>query len=66
VEDIDIYVYKDVDGKWVLVEKDDDTSSKAAVIINPSSDGTYLIKIKVYKFREGYSAARYGLFVFHE
>lgn len=66
VEDIDIYVYKDVNGEWVLLQKDEDAASKAVVIVDPTFDGTYMVKIMVYKFREGFNAARYGLLVFHE
>jgi hypothetical protein len=66
VKDIDVYVYKDVDGEWVLVKKDDDASSRAVVIIDPSYDGLYLVKIKVHEFTAGYTAAHYGLLIFHE
>lgn len=66
LEDIDVAVYKDVDGKWFLVEKDTDARSKAAVVIKPSSSGTYRIDVKAYKFKPGYSVGRYGLVVFHE
>ena len=66
ISDIDIAIYKDVDGTWALVKKDDDAQSNAALDITPSSSGMYRIDIIAYKFVEGYSAAHYGMLIIHE
>lgn len=66
ISDLDIKVYKDVDGEPILLKKDDDTSDVAVVTIEPSSTGNYIIEISSYKFVDGYSAGHYGLIIFHE
>ncbi len=66
IEDLDIKVYKDVDGEPVLVKKDIDSSDIAMIVVEPSSTGSYIIEISAYKFVEGYSVGHYGLIIFHE
>lgn len=66
VKDIDIKVYKWVNNDWRLIEKDVDTDCRAAVSITPSYTEQYKIEISVYQFEEGYSAAHYGLIIFHK
>jgi hypothetical protein len=66
ISDIDITVYKDVNGKWVQVQKDNSSESSAFVKIEPSSTGQYRIDVIAYKFKEGYQAGHYGLLVFHK
>ena len=66
IKDIDVKVYKWVNEQWVLIEKDEDTSSVAVVTISPSSTADYKIVISAYSFEDGYSAGHYGLLVFHE
>ncbi len=65
-KDIDVKVYKKVDGYWSLVEEDMDTSSIAVVNIKPSYTAEYKIEIKAYSFEEGYSVGHYGLIIAHE
>jgi len=65
VADIDIEVYKDVDGKWILIEKDTDEKSTAVITTEPSSKGLYRIDVKVYKFEADYKAGHYGVMILH-
>lgn len=64
--DIDIAVYKNVDGTWVLIKKDTDASSAAAVNIKPSSTDLYRIDIIGYKYEKGFTGGRYCLLIFHD
>lgn len=66
VEDLDIYVYKEVDGEWVQVKKDDTDDATPLVTIKPSSSSVYKFVIKAHKYSEGYSAAHYALVIYHE
>lgn len=66
ISDLDIKVYKDMDGEPILLKKDDDASDVAVVTIEPSSTGSYIIEISSYKFVEGYSSGHYGLIIFHQ
>lgn len=65
ISDIDIKVYKDVDGNWFEITKDEDSESQALVTVSPSATGLYKFEIKAYEFIEGYSAAHYGLLICH-
>ena len=71
VADLDIIVYKDVDGQWVEIDRDEEEDNTPIVIVEPTSDGMYLIEIQVYSFAEDsygdyYTAAHYGLLISHE
>ncbi len=66
IKDLDIRVYKSVDGEWILVKKDEEAQDPAIVFIEPSVTGTYRIDISAYEFESGYSAAHYGLIICHE
>ena len=66
VADLDIRVYKDVDGEMVLIKKDEDASDVATVVIEPTASGNYIIEISAYKFVDGYDVGHYGLIIFHE
>ncbi|MBN2379851.1 hypothetical protein JXM67_08640 [candidate division WOR-3 bacterium] len=71
VSDLDIIVYKDVDGQWIEIERDEETDNTPVVVVEPSSDGVYLVEIKVYSFAtddydDSYTAAHYGLIISHE
>ncbi len=65
-EDIDIEVFKDVDGSWVAIKSDTEAIPQAGVTVEPSATGTYRIDIKAYKFKEGFETGHYGLIIFHE
>jgi hypothetical protein len=66
IADLDVIIYKDVDGQWIEIERDEAEDSNPTVMVQPSSDGTYSIDISVYSFSGDYSAAHYGLVIFHE
>lgn len=65
-KDIDIKVYRNVQGSWQLVAKDNDSSASSVVSIEPQSDGEYLIEISAYSFEPGYDVGHYGLIIAHE
>ena len=65
-EDIDITVYKDVNGKWEQVEKDNTSDNTAIVTFKPTSSGMYKIDVIAYKFKSDYTVGHYGLIIFHE
>jgi hypothetical protein len=66
IKDLDIVVYKDVDGEWIKVEQDDEANNYPTVSIMPDDTREYLIELEVYKWTEDYTAAHYGLILFHE
>lgn len=66
IADLDIIVYKDVDGQWVEIERDEEEDNNPTVMVEPTSDGTYSIDISVYSFSGDNTAAHYGLVIFHE
>jgi len=66
VADLDITVYKDVDGQWVEVQGDEQTDNTPSVVIEPSQTGIYMIELTVYEFSEEYTAAHYGMLIYHE
>jgi hypothetical protein len=66
VKDMDVKVYKDVDGTWVEITKDEDIDPMAIVTVTPSYTAQYMIEIECYEFEPGYSVAHYGLIVCHE
>lgn len=65
IKDLDIEVYKKIDGEWTLIQKDDDNQNVAGVEIKPSAYADYKILIKAYAFYEGYDVGHYGLAVIH-
>lgn len=66
VSDLDITVYKDVDGEWVEIQSDAETDNTPFVTIEPTQTGVYLIELEVYEFSEEYTAAHYGMLIYHE
>ena len=66
VKDMDVKVYKDVDGNWIEITKDEDIDATAIVTVEPSSTALYMIEIEAYEFEPGYSVAHYGLIICHE
>lgn len=66
IQDLDIEVYKLIGNDWVIISKDTDVSSAAAVTIKPTYTGQYRIVIKAVKFYRGYDIGHYGLVIYHE
>ena len=66
IKDLDITVYMDVVGEWVEVTADDESDNHPVVTVEPSETGKYLIELSVYKWAEDYTAAHYGMLIYHE
>jgi hypothetical protein len=66
IKDLDITVYIDVDGEWVEVNSDDESDNHPVVTVEPTATNMYLIELSVYKWDEDYSAAHYGMLIYHE
>lgn len=66
VDDLDIYVFKEVDGEWVQVKKDDTEDATPAVVIKPNQTSLYKFVIKAHKYVGSYTAAHYALIIYHE
>lgn len=66
IKDLDIIIYEDVDGEWVEVASDDESDNHPVLTVEPSETNVYLIELTVYKWAEEYSAAHYGMLIYHE
>ncbi len=66
VSDLDIVVYKKVNGEWVEVDKDTETDATPIVSVTPSYTREYKIVLRVYSWKNDYSVACYGLIVSHD
>ena len=66
VEDLDITVYKRSGNSWEQIMKDTETDNSPLVQFTPTAATEYKVEIKAYKFREGESAAHYGLIISHD
>lgn len=66
VEDLDITIFRKSGSSWEQVVKDTETDNTPIVSFKPDGSSTYKIEVKAYKFTEGYSAAHYGLIIYHD
>jgi hypothetical protein len=66
IKDLDITIYVDIDGEWVEVASDDESDNHPVVAVEPTETNMYLIELSVYKWDEEYTAAHYGLLIYHE
>ena len=68
VQDLDVklYEYDDLLEQWKLVAEDKSTEAYAIVTYKPLVTAMYKVEVIVYKFHEGYTAARYGLMFVHD
>ena len=68
VKDIDlkIYIWDDLLEVWTLVAQDNSTESYALITYQPAETARHKIEVIAYEFVEGYTAARYGLFIVHD
>ncbi len=66
IKDLDITVWEDVDGEWVEVVSDDESDNHPVVTITPDETNKYMIELSVYKWDEDFSAAHYGMLIYHE
>lgn len=65
IDDLDIVVYKKVNGSWVEEVKDTKTDSTPMVNIKPSYSREYKIVVKAYSWKSSYDVSCYGLIVSH-
>lgn len=66
VEDLDITLYVNEDGEWIEVDRDDERDNYPTVVIEPPDTEVYLIEITAYTFADDYTAAHYGMLLYHE
>lgn len=66
IKDLDITVYEDVSGEWVEVVSDDESDNHPVVTIESDETNKYMIELTVYKWDEDFSAAHYGMLIYHE
>ena len=66
VEDLDIVVYKKVNGSWVEETKDTKTDATPMVSIKPAYTREYKIVLSVYSWKSDYEVSCYGLIVSHD
>jgi hypothetical protein len=66
VEDLDIVVYEDIEGEWIEVDTDDDMNNNPEVVVMPEVTKQYMIELNVHKWEEDFSAAHYGMLIYHE
>lgn len=64
--DVKIYSYDDLLEQWTLVAQDNSTEGFAIITYQPTETALHKIEVIVYEFYEGYTAARYGLFIVHD
>lgn len=64
--DIKVSVYDDLLEKWTQVAEDSSVESYAIATVKPPADALYKVEVIVYQFKEGYTAARYGLMFVHD
>lgn len=64
VADIDVSVYRELDGEWSLVTSDTDDGTLAMVTTKPSATARYKFVVNA-QFASGYTAAHYALIVYH-
>ncbi|MBR1838451.1 MAG: hypothetical protein IJ786_02730 [Bacteroidaceae bacterium] len=65
VQDLDLTVYKRSGNDWVVLVRDNEDDNTPLKTFTPPYSGEYRIEVKAYKFKSGYSAAHYGLFIYH-
>ncbi len=64
--DLDLEVYKNINGTWTLIKKDTDAANMAVVQLTPSSHSEYKVIVRAYKFNSGYDVGHYGLVFIHD
>ena len=66
IKDIDIIAYKEVDGNWIEIAKDNSSTEYATLEVTPTYTGLYKIKIEAYEFETGYEVGFYSLIIAHD
>ena len=63
---LELYEYDDLIEKWSLVATSVPEDVYSIIAYRPSVTAQYKIEIIANEFHEGYTAARYGLLIFHD
>ena len=66
IADLDIVVYKKVNGEWIKETEDVGTDAAPMVNINPAYTREYKIVVKAYSWKGGNDVSCYGLIVSHD
>ncbi len=66
IKDLDITIYMDVEGEWIEVVSDDESDNHPVVTVEPYETNKYMVELTVYKWDEDFSAAHYGMLIYHE
>ena len=68
VKDLDLKLFEwdDLLEQWTEVASDALEDNYPVMTYKPSVSAQYKIEVIVYSFHEGYSAARYGLIIYHD
>ncbi len=64
--DVKLYEYDELLDKWKLVAEDKTSEAYAIISYKPTVRAVFKVKVIIYEFNEGYSAARYGLIFVHD
>jgi len=67
IEDVDLEVYRKVDGSWKSIGKDDDFTNVAVVDVKPTTTIEYKFVVTAFKFAsESKKSGHYALIFFHD
>jgi vacuolar-type H+-ATPase subunit I/STV1 len=65
INDLDIVIYKKVNGEWVEETRDVESDATPVVSVKPSYTREYKIVVKAYSWKGGNEVSCYGLIVSH-
>lgn len=66
VSDLDLYVYRKVNGQWVEIDHDAKTDATPIVSVKPETTGQYKFVVKVYSYKEGKDRSCWGIIMAHD
>lgn len=68
VEDLDlaVFVYDDLVEDWMEVAVDSTSYGDPMIIFTPTEGVEHMVRLTLNSFKEGYTAARYGLMIYHD
>lgn len=66
IADLDLALYREVNGQWVEVASDLRPQKAATVTFRPPENGQYRVIVRATRFNEGFTVGRYALLFMHE